>query len=214
MAASNLDALTRDALDFYLFPLVSKQDVRSDGPMIFTSAERLEITDAGGKTYLDMMSSHTRASSLGYGQERIARAIYDQLMQLHYAGTIANVVDVTVNLSAKMAELAPGSLTASVFAGSGSEANEMSIKLAKQYHIAKGDKPHAHKIISRWDSYHRGHHGRDRLHRLSRHTRHHRAWRARLQPYPCADALPHALRHGPLRGLRLLCRLSGAAHHP
>ena len=154
MAASNLDALTRDALDFYLFPLVSKQDVRSDGPMIFTSAEGMEITDAGGKTYLDMMSSHTRASSLGYGQEPIARAIYDQLMQLHYAGTIANVVDVTVNLSAKMAELAPGSLTASVFAGSGSEANEMSIKLAKQYHIAKGDKPHAHKIISRWDSYH------------------------------------------------------------
>ena len=39
MAASNLDALTRDALDFYLFPLVSKQDVRSHGPMIFTSAE-------------------------------------------------------------------------------------------------------------------------------------------------------------------------------
>ena len=60
MAASNLDALTRDALDFYLFPLVSKQDVRSDGPMIFTSAEGMEITDAGGKTYLDMMSSHTR----------------------------------------------------------------------------------------------------------------------------------------------------------
>ena len=68
MAASNLDALTRDALDFYLFPLVSKQDVRSHGPMIFTSAEGMEITDAGGKTYLDMMSSHTRASSLATGR--------------------------------------------------------------------------------------------------------------------------------------------------
>ncbi len=154
MDASNLDALTRDALDYFLFPLASKEEIRTQGPMIFTSAEGMEITDAGGKTYLDMMSCHTRAGSLGYGQERIARAIYDQLVSLHYAGTIANVVDVTVNLSAKMADLAPGSLTSTVFAGSGSEANEMSIKLARQYHIAKGDKPHAHKVISRWNAYH------------------------------------------------------------
>jgi beta-alanine--pyruvate transaminase len=154
MDASNLDALTRDALDYFLFPLASKEEIRTQGPMIFTSSDGMEITDAGGKTYLDMMSCHTRAGSLGYGEERIARAIYDQLVSLHYAGTIANVVDVTVNLSAKMAELAPGSLTSTVFAGSGSEANEMSIKLARQYHIAKGDKPHAHKVISRWNAYH------------------------------------------------------------
>ena len=154
MDAPNLDTLTRDALDYYLFPLATKQDMRTDGPMIFSSAEGMEITDAGGKTYLDMMSTQTRASSLGYGQERIARAIYDQLMSLHYAGTFANVADVTIRLSAKIADLAPGPLTATVFAGSGSEANEMSIKLAKQYHAAKGDKPRAHKIISRWDSYH------------------------------------------------------------
>ena len=161
-----------------------------------------------------MMSSHTRASSLGYGQERIARAIYDQLMQLHYAGTIANVVDVTVNLSAKMAELAPGSLTATVFAGSGSEANEMSIKLAKQYHIAKGDKPHAHKIISRWDSYHGATMGvigcTDYL-----------GTRAITEPgVPGYSRIPAPTLYrtpfgmDPLRGLRLLCRLPGAAHHP
>ena len=154
MDAPNLDALTRDALDYYLFPLATKQDMRTDGPMIFSSADGMEITDAAGKTYLDMMSTQTRASSLGYGQERIARAIYDQLMSLHYAGTFANVAEVTIRLSARIAGLAPGSLSASVFAGSGSEANEMSIKLAKQYHVAKGDKPRAHKIISRWDSYH------------------------------------------------------------
>ena len=69
MAASNLDDLTRDALEYYLFPLASKQDMREEGPMIYSSAEGLTLTDAGGKTYLDMMSSHTRASSLGYGQD-------------------------------------------------------------------------------------------------------------------------------------------------
>lgn len=154
MSISNLDALTQDAFEHYLFPLATKEDLHNDGPMIFESAKGLELTDAGGKTYLDMMSTQTRASSLGYGQDRIAKAIYDQLMQLHYAGTFANVADVTVKLAAKYAALAPGSLSSTVFAGSGSEANEMSIKLAKQYQIVKGDKPRAFKVIARWNAYH------------------------------------------------------------
>jgi len=154
MTLPNIDTLTQNALDHYLFPLARKDDMRTDGANIFVAADGLEITDAAGKTYLDMMSTQTRASSLGYGQDRIAKAIYDQLVGLHYGGTFANLVDVTVNLSAKIAELAPGTLTASVFAGSGSEANEMSFKAAKQYHLLKGEKPRAHKIIARWNAYH------------------------------------------------------------
>ena len=103
MTLPNIDTLARDALDHYLFPLAPRSDVRTDGANIFVSAEGLEITDAAGKTYLDMMSTQTRASSLGYGQDRIAKAIYDQLVGLHYGGTFANVVDVTVRLAAKIA---------------------------------------------------------------------------------------------------------------
>jgi adenosylmethionine-8-amino-7-oxononanoate aminotransferase len=154
MTLANIDALTQDALDHYLFPLARKDDMRTGGANIYVSAKGLEITDAAGKTYLDMMSTQTRASSLGYGQDRIAKAIYDQLVSLHYGGTVMNIVDVTVRLAAKIAELAPGTLTASVFAGSGSEANEMSFKAAKQYHLLKGEKPRAHKIIARWNAYH------------------------------------------------------------
>lgn len=154
MNLPNIDTLTQNALDHYLFPLARKDKMRADGATIFISAQGLEITDAAGKTYLDMMSTQTRASSLGYGQDRIAKAIYKQLIGLHYGGTFANVVDVTVRLAAKIAELAPGTLTASVFAGSGSEANEMSFKAAKQYHLLNGVKPRAHKIIARWNAYH------------------------------------------------------------
>ena len=154
MNLPNIDTLTQNALDHYLFPLARKDKMRADGATIFISAQGLEITDAAGKTYLDMMSTQTRASSLGYGQDRIAKAIYKKLIDLHYGGTFANVVDVTVRLAAKIAELAPGTLTASVFAGSGSEANEMSFKAAKQYHLLNGVKPRAHKIIARWNAYH------------------------------------------------------------
>jgi adenosylmethionine-8-amino-7-oxononanoate aminotransferase len=154
MAQPNIDQLTQDALEHYLFPLAKKDEMRSDGPMIFVGAEGVEITDAAGKTYLDMMSTHTRASSLGYGDERIAKAIYEQLLALHYAGTVGNLADVTVRLAAKIAELAPGDLSVTSFGSSGSEANEMAFKAAKQYHHFKGDKPRAFKIISRWLAYH------------------------------------------------------------
>ncbi|MBT3626605.1 MAG: aspartate aminotransferase family protein [Rhodospirillaceae bacterium] len=154
MDLKNIDSVTREALDHYVFPLVSKTDVNSGDPIIFKSGKGMMMTDIMDKSYLDMLSTNTRASSLGFANEYIAKAVYDQLMELHYAGTFAHVADVTVKLSAKIAELAPGELTASTFGGSGSEANENSFKFAREYHIHKGDKPYARKIISRWDAYH------------------------------------------------------------
>ena len=154
MERSNIDRLTQLALDHVWFPLVDGAQVREDGPGILVSAKGLDITTADGATWLDMMSTQTRANSLGYGQEEIAKAVYDQLVQLHYAGCFAQAADVAVEFAAKIAELTPGRLTTTLFAGSGSEANEMSLKFAKQYHHHKGAKPRAHKVIARWDSYH------------------------------------------------------------
>lgn len=154
MDLSNIDPITREALDHFVFPLVSKKDVLGGDPIIFKSGKGMTMTDIMDKSYLDMLSTNTRASSLGFANEHIAKAIYDQMMELHYAGTFAHVADVTVHLAAKIAKLAPGSLTATTFGGSGSEANENSFKFAREYHIHKGEKPYARKIISRWDAYH------------------------------------------------------------
>jgi putrescine---pyruvate transaminase len=146
--------IKQTALDHYLFPLARAEDVRDGGMMLFTRGEGATLTDVDGKEYLDMMGSGTRATSLGYGQEEIARAVYNQLVGLHYVGTVANQADVVIQLAARLAELAPGSLGVSFFVGSGSEANEAAFKLAKQYHFYRGHKPRAHKIISRWNAYH------------------------------------------------------------
>jgi len=101
-----------------------------------------------------MMGLHTRANSLGYGNEEIARAVYEQLRGLHYIGTVGNLSEPTIRLATKLAELAPGRLSKVMFVSGGSEAVETAIKLAKQYHIATGRKPRAYKIISRWFAYH------------------------------------------------------------
>ncbi|MFN0193137.1 MAG: aspartate aminotransferase family protein [Aestuariivirga sp.] len=153
-AAPNLDELSRLAFQHCIFPLADMDEVRQNGPNIYVKGEGVNLTDHNGRVYLDMMSSHTRANSQGYGSQEIAKAVYDQLTRIHYVGTVDNFVEPAVRLAAKLAELAPGRLDHVMYVSGGSEAVEAALKLAKQYHIHHGRKPRAHKIISRWNAYH------------------------------------------------------------
>jgi putrescine aminotransferase len=146
--------LTAEAFDHLIFPLIPVADVKESGPRVFVEGEGVRLTDVNGKSYLDMMSSHTRANALGYGNEEIAAAVYEQLRNLHYVGTVANLAEPTIQLATKVASLAPGDLERILFVSGGSEAVESAFKLAKQHQMASGKKPRAYKIISRWNAYH------------------------------------------------------------
>jgi putrescine---pyruvate transaminase len=148
------EELQRSALKHCIFPLADRLDVERRGLNIYVRGEGTRLWDVHGKEYLDMISSHTRANSLGYGHEEVARAVYEQLRQLHYVGTVTNLAEPTIALASRIADLAPGRLGRCLFTSGGSEAVETAIKIAKQYHVSKGDKPRAYKIISRWFSYH------------------------------------------------------------
>lgn len=145
--------LIATALEHCVFPLAPVEDVRREGPKIYLRGDGVRITDIEGRDYLDMMSSHTRANSLGYGNVEIAEAVGKQLAELHYVGTVTNLAPPTVALADKIADLAPDGLSKVVFVNDGSEAVEAAIKIAKQYHAHSG-KPRANKIISRWNAYH------------------------------------------------------------
>ena len=119
-----------------------------------SSPPEQRFIDIHGKTYLDMMGSSSRANSLGYANEEIARAMYEQAMRLHYIGSGRNVTEPMVKLATRIAELAPGRLSKVMFVSGGSEAVETAFKIAKQYHQASGKKPSAYKIISRWNAFH------------------------------------------------------------
>ncbi|MFN8593995.1 MAG: aspartate aminotransferase family protein [Thermomicrobiales bacterium] len=145
--------LAADAMAHCIFPLAPADDLRREGPLIYVHGEGVRLTDANGREYLDMMSSHTRANSLGYGNKEIAQAVARQMEELHYVGTVNNMAPATIRLAKKIAELTPEGLSKVVFVNDGSEAVEAAIKLAKQYHAHTG-KPRANKIISRWNAYH------------------------------------------------------------
>lgn len=145
--------LIATAMEHCVFPLAPVEDVRREGPRVYVKGEGVRLTDLEGRQYLDMMSSHTRANSLGYGNSEIAEAVGRQLADLHYVGTVTNLAPPTVALADKIADLAPDGLSKIVFVNDGSEAVEAAIKIAKQYHAHAG-KPRANKIISRWNAYH------------------------------------------------------------
>ncbi len=153
MAQTDAKTLRQQASDHYLFALTPSKQIEEDGALIFSTSEGNTLTDIDGKQYLDMMSALTRANSLGYGNAEIAAAVARQLEQLHYVGTVNNLAPPTIELAAKIAELAPEGLTKVLFVTGGSEAVEAAIKLAKQYQVHAG-KPRANKIISRWNAYH------------------------------------------------------------
>ena len=147
------EALVDQALAHCIFPLVPVEEVRRYGPTVYVRGEGIRLWDVYGHEYVDMMSSHTRANSLGYGNTEIVDAISEQLATVHYVGTVANLAPPTIRLAAKLAELAPRRLGKTLFVNDGSEAVEAAIKLAKHYHQHSG-KPRAHKIIARWNAYH------------------------------------------------------------
>ena len=80
---TNKEKLIRDALEHCLFSLVPMEEIRREGPRIYVQGQGVELIDLNGTTYIDMISSHTRANSLGYGNQEIAQAVYDQLSVLH-----------------------------------------------------------------------------------------------------------------------------------
>lgn len=153
-ASANTPALFSDAFAHCIFPLVETAEVRRDGPIVLTRGSGVLLEDASGKSYLDMMGSHTRANSLGYGNDEIARAMYEQALRLHYIGSGNYLSEPMIRLAGKIASLAPGRLSKVMFVSGGSEAVETALKIAKQYQQQSGRKPRAFKIISRWNAYH------------------------------------------------------------
>jgi putrescine aminotransferase len=92
--------------------------------------------------------------NVGHGRREIAEAIAEQTVRLAYYPTTRQFSNrPAAELAAKLATLMPGDLTYSMFAVSGSEANERSMQIARHYWLARG-KPGKYKIISLNGGYH------------------------------------------------------------
>ena len=120
-------------------------------PPMMVSGKGMRITDANGKEYLDAVSGGVWTVNVGYGQERIANAVRDQLVQMCYFANSAGNIPGAM-FAKKLIEKMPG-MSRVYFSNSGSEANEKAYKMVRQLAAIENDGV-KHKIIYRDRDYH------------------------------------------------------------
>ncbi len=128
----------------------SMKPYHPDSTMVIKEADGAWITDVNGKKYLDAMAG-LWCVNVGYGREELAEAAYEQLKKLAYFPLTQSHTP-AIDLAEKLNVLLGGDYVI-FFSNSGSEANEVAFKIARQYHQQKGEH-NRYKIISRYRSYH------------------------------------------------------------
>ena len=121
-------------------------------PPIVTGGEGIWLIDAEGRRYIDACGG-AAVSCLGHGHPAIVQAIAEQAGRIAYAHSGFFTTEPAEELAAMIAQAAPGALDRVWFTGSGSEAIEAAIKLARQYHLERGE-PGRTRLIARRQSYH------------------------------------------------------------
>ncbi|MEM1143127.1 MAG: aminotransferase [Pseudomonadota bacterium] len=152
---SSLDTRSLKALDqaHHLHPFTDFQDYAAQGGRIFSRAEGVHIFDTDGHAMYDGMSG-LWCCNLGYSQESIKRAVYDQMQQLPYYNNFFKCANqASVELAARLVEKAPEGFEHVFFTNSGSEANDTNIRFVHRYFDLLG-KPEKKLIISRKNAYH------------------------------------------------------------
>jgi len=123
------------------------------GSRIVTRAEGCTIHDAEGNAILDCMAGLWCVNA-GYGREELARAAYEQMLELPYYNTFFKTASApAVRLAAAIAARLGNNLTHVFFNTSGSEANDTALRLARHYWALRGQ-PQRRIFISRWNAYH------------------------------------------------------------
>lgn len=117
--------------------------VRGDGIFLFGSSGRRYVDACGGAA----------VSCLGHGHPKIISAISEQASRLEYVHTGFFTSEPAEELGSFIADASPGSLERVWFTSSGSEATEAALKLARQYHLERGE-PARSRVIARRLSYH------------------------------------------------------------
>ncbi|SFE81651.1 aminotransferase [Alteribacillus iranensis] len=133
----------------HLWHAMSKYNEKAQ-PVVVKQGEGAWFTDMDGNELLDGVSG-LWCLNLGHGREEIAQAAYEQMVNVAYFPLTLSHVP-AIELSAKLSEVLKGSYT-TFFSNSGSEANEVAFKIARQYHAQNGN-PEKYKIISRYRAYH------------------------------------------------------------
>lgn len=122
-------------------------------PKVYVKSENNYVYDIEGNKYLDTFGS-LLTTICGHNNMDIINAIYDQIKILDFFPNFGDHYCLPmIKLAQKLEKITPEGLTSFFFVNSGSEANETALKIARSYHVERGE-DQRYKIICRNGSYH------------------------------------------------------------
>jgi len=143
-------AQTTTSNAFWL-PFTAQRQFRGQ-PLLFTAAEGMHYTTAGGDRVLDAMAG-LWCCNAGHGQPRITQAIAEAAGRLDFVSSFRMSHPQAFELADRIAAMAPAGMGHVFFTNSGSEAVDTALKIARAYHQARGDARRT-KLIGRAKGYH------------------------------------------------------------
>jgi len=144
-----------EALDLarVLHPNTNLAALHRGKPLVLVRGKGVRVFDHHGREYIEAMAG-LWCTTLGYGDEELARTAYDQIKKLSFAHLFTGKShEPGILLAEKLVGLAPFAASRVFFGNSGSDANDTQIKLVWYYNNAIG-RPRKKKIIARLKGYH------------------------------------------------------------
>ena len=137
---------------YYFHPATNARRHEAVGPMMIERGEGIYVYDDQGKQYIEGLAG-LWSVAVGFSEPRLVKAATEQMAALPFYHSFAHKSHpAVVKLAEKLVSLAPGMAKAH-FTSSGSEANDLTIKMIWYYNNALG-RPAKKKIISRQRAYH------------------------------------------------------------
>ncbi len=127
------------------------RDLLKEYPTI-ERGEGVYLYDTDGRRYLDACSG-SAAANIGYGVKEVAEAMAKQAQKIAFVHGYTFRTQPLLDLTERIADLAPAGLDKVWLVSSGSAAAESALKLARYYHLGKGNKE-KYRFVGRWQSHH------------------------------------------------------------
>lgn len=122
-------------------------------PRMLTGGDGIHLVDADGHRVIDA-GNHLGCSVVGHGRHDMADAIAEQITTMEFASFESGTSHPYAGrLADALAQVVPVDDPILSFTNSGSEANEVAIKIARDHHRRLGNARRT-KIVTRYGSYH------------------------------------------------------------
>jgi 4-aminobutyrate---pyruvate transaminase len=138
---------------YQVHPVVDMRRYEAEGGLIIDRGEGIYVFDQTGKRYIEGLAG-LWSVAVGFDEKRLADVAYAQMRKLPYYHSFNyKAHGPSVDLAEKLVQISPAHLTKVHFTSSGSEANDLVIKMIWYRSNALGQ-PARKKIIGRIKGYH------------------------------------------------------------